>query len=247
MKKGTIKLLASTILQFEAGDQSVIKDGGDVYILIQSGEAGSEPEPEQKQAKETPTASQVEAPAPRAERAKPEASAPAGNGESTINKYTEKELMDVEPEEMLEMLAEVGVDPYKFPGKGTNKKHRDLLLEAWAKQGGAEVANDVADDTKPVATPPARASRAARSTQPAADAPELIEDWDTLAIDEMVLAQLFTEGDAEASAKLWEAQVVGWDTPKGLTEEKLFVKFLEDGMEDFLRDEDKLFVFKKQL
>ena len=63
---------------------------------------------------------------------------------------------------------------------------------------------------------------------------------------EMVLVKLDLD-DPEEAKKLWEAQVVGWDIPKGVDEEKLYVLYMEDNTEDYLRETDKVYEYKKQL
>ena len=239
MKRVSLNLSAPTIYQVEAGEQKAIRDGGDLYICIQSedGMDATGPEPEKTVAKKA--VAQVE---PEYEEEQAEEVAQATGGKQ----YTEAELMKMQTPMLLDMLADVGIDPAKYEGANTNKKLRLLILDNYANGGVEEEEAEVVDDV-PVST--ARTPRTPRAVTPASNGPVLIpvDEWDGLDADTMVLARLFTEGDAEASEKLWEAQIVGWDTPKGTTTEKLFVLFLEDDTEDFLREEDTLYIYKKQL
>ena len=165
MRKTKVTLLAQTILQIEAGTHDAVRDGGNVYILIQQEEGFEE--------------STDDAPAKTSTKA-----------------------------------------PAKAPAK-------------------AEVVDDA----------PAPAKKAPASRKKPAPKPEPVdteepveipeEEWGDLAVGSAVLAQLDMEG--EEGEKLWEAEIVGWKKPKGSRDEKLYVKFLEDGAEDYLRDGDKLF------
>jgi len=241
MKRVTLNLSAPTIYQVEAGDQKAIRDGGDLYICIQSedGMDATEPEPEKTVAKRA--VAKVE-PEYEEEEEETEEVAQATSGKQ----HTEAELMNMKTPVLLDMLADVGIDPAKYEGANTNKKLRLLILDNYANGDAKEPEAEVVDDV-PVST--ARTPRTPRAGATTSNEPVLIpvDEWDGLEADTMVLARLFTEGDAEASEKLWEAQIVGWDTPKGTTTEKLFVLFLEDDTEDFLREEDTLYIYKKQL
>jgi len=181
MRKTKVTLLAQTILQIEAGTHEAIREGGNLYILLQQEEGidgGSEDAPEPKK--------------------------------------------------------EVAKAPVKAKATPTAK------------------APEVADDTEEEEEAPKKAT-ASRSKKPApkpepvdADAPVEIpeEDWGDLEEGTPVLCKLDMEG--EDGDKLWEAEIVGWKKPKGSRDEKLYVKFVEDDQEDYLRDGDKLFTAEEE-
>lgn len=246
MRKTKLVLASATIFQLEAGEQKAIRDGGDLYVCVQSEEGlDSEDEPAPKKASE---------PAPARAEAKAEAPAPA-TPQATGGQLTEAQMMEMPTGELLDICDELGINPDSYEGKNTNKKVRLLILDHYAN-GGAETAQpapartaEVVDDTP---APTGRASRG-ESARPArgavaSDEPKEIPraDWDNLKEGDLVLAQLKMDNE-EDSKKLWEAQIVGWDIPKGVGEECLYVLFLEDDTEDYLREADKLFTYKKQL
>ena len=115
----------------------------------------------------------------------------------------------------------------------------------------------VVDDTKAVAEKPATRTRAvakpavapAPAPAPEPEADEFIEipeaEWDTLEVGNLVLAKLQMEG--EEGEKMWKAEIIGWKRPKGGKEDKLFVKFLEDGQGDYLREGDRLFEYQEEI
>ena len=112
----------------------------------------------------------------------------------------------------------------------------------------AKAAPSVADDTKKAA--PAPRTRAAAA--PAAAAPEAEEkvlipedDWGTLNEGDAAYAKLNMEG--EDGEKFWDVTIIGWKKPKGSKEDKLYVKFEEDGAEDYLREGDELYEFSTEL
>lgn len=244
MNKTKLNLASTTIFQVEAGEQKAIRDGGDLYLLVQSEEgfeaSGDEPEKEAKKPQSKPAVAEVSEEVE--EKAVPDTKS-GGN-------LTEAEMQKMSTEDLLDVCDEMGIDPAKYEGKNTNRKLRLLILDGYENGGVVDEAPtpaktaEVADDTQEEEAPRSRARRGA----PKADEPEEIprEKWDDLKEGEMVLAKLKLD-DEEESAKLWEAQIIGWDTPKGVKEERLFVLFMADDQEDYLRDEDALFVYKKQL
>lgn len=103
-----------------------------------------------------------------------------------------------------------------------------------------------------VAAPPATGPRA-RAAAVAAPVVETVEDefipipeseWKGLQPNDLVLAKLALPDDSPDKDKKWEAAVVGFKKPKGVATEKLHLKFVEDGTEDYVRDGDELFEYK---
>lgn len=250
MNKTTVKLSASTIYQLEAGEHKAVTDNGDLYILVQSVEGASGGEVKDPGHSHNPAPSRGSQP----------------KEESTGNKsYTEDEMMDMESDDLLDILKGFGINASHYSGKNTNKKLRTLILDYQSgkleePEGGeeaeqapapargrgrqAEVVNDTEEEEAPTSgrARASRGSRAEKSNEPVEIAPE---KWENLKENDMVLVKLDLEG--EDADKLWEAQIVGWDVPKGMKEEQLYVLFLEDNTEDYLRPEDKLYEYQKQL
>lgn len=76
--------------------------------------------------------------------------------------YTEDELKDMSPKELTAILKrEFNVDPDKFDGKNTNKKLRDLILDA--QEGKLETAEDPEPDENEDARPE-RGAKPGRNT-----------------------------------------------------------------------------------
>lgn len=230
MRKVKVKLTAPTILQVDAGEHEAVRDGGKLYILMQE-EDGFET------SSGTPTKTE---PKKQEDIAKPEpvkeATATKEVAKEVGSKnYTEAEMMDISTDGLLDILDEKGIDPNKFDGKNTHKKLRLLILDA---QKGK-----VVDDTQ-------KASARHRREEPEEEArDEMVEipedEWENLKEGDLVLAKLNMDG--EDGEKIWEAEVVGWKTPKGGRIEKLHLLFTEDNQEDYLRDGDKLFEFQESL
>lgn len=237
MQKTTVKLSASTIYQLEAGEQKAVIDGGDLYILVHSVEGVS--------------AGTATATSSTASSAGVSASAPAS---TDSGEYTEEQLSGMSQAELVQACADLGIDTSIREGRNTPKKLTNLILDFQAGKLDApaqeEAKAEVVDDTAPAeqSAPSGRAKRTPR-TAPAQEENKLIpvEDWEKLEEGAMVLVKLDLEDPKEAE-KLWEAQVTGWDTPDGMKEEFLYVAYLADNTEDFLRpDTDKLYEYKKQL
>lgn len=250
MKKSSIALLAQTIVTFDAGTHKTVQDGGDLYILIQQGESGgSEPD------------KAVSAPEPKkqAEQAKPVASAP-GQAPTPVqtappaqttgsgHKYTEDELMkERDINKLLDILDEMGIDPNSYEGKNTNKKLRLLILDA--QEGN--IVNDEApaqqEAPAPAQTAPSR-GRGRGATAPAGPRELSIDEIEALEDGDMAIVKLdFGDEPNEDADKLWEVEVTGWKVPDGDTLERLHVRFLEDGAEDFIRDGDKMYEYRAQI
>ena len=248
MKKTKFTLLAQTILQIEAGTHEGIRDGGNLYILIQQEEgvdSGNAP------TKQLVTDDVADAPAPSRGRASAPAQAPAkavaqASNEGGSEDWTEEEMKGMDSQDLLDECHALGIDPDKSGGRNTNKKLRDLILDYHAN--GA----DVIDDAEEEALAP-KASARGRKVEPApapaeaeADLELIPEDeWETLKPGDLANARLNVEG--EDGEKIWEVEIVGWKKPAGSKTDKLFILFAEDGLEDYLREGDELFEFQEEI
>lgn len=119
---GKIKPTATIVAQFAAGVEiDAIQHDGKMYLpVVGMGEFST---------KETaPTTSTPSKPAtPAKEESKAEA---------TAKSYTKDELMEMETKDLAKICKdEFGINPDDFDGKNTNKKLRDLILDA-QKNGG---------------------------------------------------------------------------------------------------------------
>lgn len=239
MKKTKITLSAQTILQVDAGTYDAIRDGGDLYLLIQreDGVLADDETPEPRATKKL-----VQAPAQERSAPEPKASGKSHDvaGDGSEN-WSEEEMMEMSTDELSDECQVLGVNPDDTKGRNTNKKLRTLILDYHANGG------DVADDTKGEEDEPAPRARGRKAPEPKKEELELIaeEDWETVKEGELVKVKLDIEG-AEGE-KIWVAEVVGWKKPKGSKEESLFVKFEEDGLEDYLREGDKLYEYEVDL
>lgn len=183
MQKVKVTLTSQTIVTIEAGTHEAVRDGGNLYVLIQQEDGMGEPEaPKKAPAKEAP--------------------APA-------------EVVD------------------------------DTQAPAPAKKATAKKAPAKKEEAP--APAPARSARRTPEPEPEATEPELIpeENWGDLEIGTKVYAKL-DMGEGGDNDKLWEAEIVGWDKPKGSKVEVLYVKFAEDGQEDYLREGDELYTFPSE-
>ena len=127
---GKIKPTATIVAQFAAGvEVEAIQHEGRMYLpVVSMGEfATSEPAPEKSKAVKK------DEPAPSAEKSKAEKSEKASKETKT---YTKDELMETDSKELVKILKnEFGINPDDYEGKNTNKKLRDLILDA-QKNGG---------------------------------------------------------------------------------------------------------------
>ena len=229
MRKVKVTLTAQTILQLEAGTHEAVRDGGNLYVLLQQEEGFADTQEEPSSPKKATSEAPKTTPAPQTAK---EETAVAETSEDSSENWTEEDMMNMHSDDLLAECKKLGIDPNKSDGKNTNKKLRTLILDHWV--GGS----NVVDDTKT-----AEATADNGGDDGVKEIPE--SEWGNLKEGDMVLAKLNMDGDE--GDKLWEAEVVGWKKPKGGTEEKLYVFFTEDEQEDCLREGDKLFEWQEEL
>lgn len=127
---GKIKPTATIVAQFAAGvEVEAIQHEGKMYLpVVGMGDFSTKDE-----APARPAAPASSKPAP----AKEEKPAP-----TSAKSYTKDELMGMESKELMKICKdEFGINPDDFDGKNTNKKLRDLILNA-QKDGGAKKVED---------------------------------------------------------------------------------------------------------
>lgn len=243
MKKSTIKLVAGAIFQFQAGAEvETITTADGVFYKVADSD-GAEVVTE-----EQPTNKKSE---PKAEAKEEEVEVVKETAKKSDN-YTKDELFNMEVKELKNILKDLGVNPDDFDGKNTNKKLRDLILDAQAGklEPTKEDDSDVVDDTEEeVETAKPSRRRGAKAEKVEEEEEELTEieeeEWEDLKEGSTAYARLVE--DDELQEKLWEVEIVGWAKPKGSKNEEFFVKFLEDDTEDFLREGDKLYQYSVSL
>ena len=144
MRKVKVTLTAQTILQLEAGTHEAVRDGGNLYVLLQQEEGFAdtqeEPSSPKKATSEAPKTTNTTAPAPQP--AKEEPAVAETSDENSSENWTEEDMMNMHSDDLLAECKKLGIDPNKSDGKNTNKKLRTLILDYWV--GGS----NVADDTK---------------------------------------------------------------------------------------------------
>lgn len=133
---GKIKPTATIVAQFAAGvEVDAIQHDGKMYLpVVGMGEFAT------KEDKTTPAVPIATSSKPAVEK-KPDA-APAVEGKKV---YTEDELMEIDSKELVKICKkEFGINPDDFKGKNTNKKLRDLILDA--QENGTSNSDDEDDD-----------------------------------------------------------------------------------------------------
>lgn len=235
MKKSTIKLVAGAIFQFQAGSEvETITTADGVFYKVADSNGEEVVADAPKEAKAEPKASSN----PTKEEAESEE-------EDTDKVYTKDELFGMEVKELKKVLAEKGIDPNNFDGKNTNKKLRDLILDAQAGKLDTDVVDDVQEEKEEQPTR-RRGAKVEKKEEAEEELQEIIEEeWEDLAEGSTAYVRIVE--DDELQDKLWEVEVVGWAKPKGSKNEEFFVKFLEDETEDFLREGDKLYTYSVEL
>ena len=206
MRKTKITLATATILQLEAGEQEAVRDGGNLYVLLQSEEGFTEekddtsPEPEKAPTKVAVKKTVTETVVDTAEEQEQEQEEAEDSSES----WTDAEMLAMPTKKLSAELERLGIDPNETDGKNTNKKLRELILDYWSA--------DVVDDAK------AEKEDAPEEKSEIGEIEIPRDDWKSLKEGNMVMAKL--DMDGEDGDKLWEAEVVGWKKPKGSREEQ---------------------------
>lgn len=130
---GKIKPTATIVAQFAAGvEVEAIQHEGKMFLpIVGMGEFSAK--------EEAPARPAAPAPGKSAPAKEEPAAAPSKS-------YTKEELMDMESKELVKICKdEFGINPDDYDGKNTNKKLRDLILDA-QKNGGAKKDDDTEDD-----------------------------------------------------------------------------------------------------
>lgn len=119
MKIGTMKPTATVVAQFSANvEVTVIQHEGQVYLPVFSLDSFQEKEPLKKE----PTTEEPKIAEPK-ESVKESVKAAAKS-------YTEEELTEMSVKELKKILDDMGIDPDEEEGKNTNKKLRNMILDA---------------------------------------------------------------------------------------------------------------------
>lgn len=151
MQLGKVKPTATIVAQFAAGvEVEAIQHEGKIFLpAIHIGEFGAVEVAPARKGEPAPEAP-AKKPEPAAPAAKP-ASAPASAAPAPSKKYTKDEMMEMPSKDLEKILRkEFGIDPDEYDGKNTNKKLRDLILEAQSK-GGAKSAPAAEDEPEETA------------------------------------------------------------------------------------------------
>lgn len=160
---GKIKPTATIVAQFAAGvEVEAIQHEGKMYLpIVGMGEFSTKEE-----APARPAAPAPSKPAPAKEE-KP--------ATTSAKSYTKDELMEMESKELVKICkGEFGINPDDFDGKNTNKKLRDLILNA-QKDGGAKKVEDDEEEKPAKDEDPADGGDNNELTDQVA---EILEDFD---------------------------------------------------------------------
>lgn len=136
---GKIKPTATIVAQFAAGvEVEAIQHEGKMFLpIVGMGEfatKGDDPKPSTKKSEPTPEVSETK-----------EKSAKSAK-DTADKKYTEDELMEMSTKDLLKMCKSMGIDPDDTDGKNTNKKLRNLILEAQDADADDDEDDDEDDD-----------------------------------------------------------------------------------------------------
>ena len=159
---GKIRPTATIVAQFAAGVEiEAIQHEGKMYLpVVGMGEFSTKEE-----APARPAAPASGKPAP----VKDEKPATASKS------YTKEEMMEMDSKELMKICKdEFGINPDDFDGKNTNKKLRDLILDA-QKNGGVKKDEDAEDEKPAKGEDPADGGEDNELTDQVA---EILEDFD---------------------------------------------------------------------
>lgn len=136
---GKIRPSATIVAQFAAGvEVEAIQREGKLYLpVVAMGDFSvKDSTPEEKPKAEKPVEEREE---------KPKAEKPEKEETASSKLYDKDGLMDMEQSELMRICKEeFGINPSDFEGKNTNKKLRDLILDA--QKNGGKKAQEPAED-----------------------------------------------------------------------------------------------------
>ena len=134
---GKIKPVATIVAQFAAGvEVECIQHEGKMFMPVIAGDFDTVDDDKKVE----------DSPAPKKSAPKP---APQEEEAADEKVYTEDELMDMDVKELTKILKnDFKINPDDFDGKNTNKKLRNLILDAQEK-GGDNSSDAEAEDEKP--------------------------------------------------------------------------------------------------
>lgn len=135
---GKIKPVATIVAQFAAGvEVECIQHEGKMFMPVIAGDFDTVDDGKKVE----------DSPAPKKSAPK---SAPQEEEAADEKVYTEDELMDMDVKELTKILKnDFKVNPDDFDGKNTNKKLRNLILDAQEKGGADDSSDEEAEDEKP--------------------------------------------------------------------------------------------------
>lgn len=140
---GKIKPTATIVAQFAAGvEVEAIQHEGKMYFpVVGMGEFATSDDAPERPAKPV----RKSEPVPEVDDEEKIEKEPTKSKE--IKSYTKDELMDMESKELVKILKnDYGINPDDFDGKNTNKKLRDLILDAQKDGGKKTVVKEEDDD-----------------------------------------------------------------------------------------------------
>ena len=135
---GKIKPTATIVAQFAAGvEVEAIQHEGKMFLpIVGMGEFATKGD-------DTKPATKKSEPTPEVAETKSEAKS---SKDTADKKYTEDELMEMSTKDLLKMCKSMGIDPDATDGKNTNKKLRNLILEAQDSDADDDEDDDEDDD-----------------------------------------------------------------------------------------------------
>lgn len=143
---GKMKPVATIVAQFAAGvEVEAIQHEGKLYLpVVGMGEFATSDDAPEKSAKSKRKEEPVEnAPEEEEEKSSKKTS------KATAKQFTKDELMEMESKELIKILKnDYGINPDDFDGKNTNKKLRDLILDA-QKNGGKKSDDEDPEEEAP--------------------------------------------------------------------------------------------------
>lgn len=152
---GKIKPVATIVAQFAAGvEVECIQHEGKMFMPVIAGDFDTVDDGKKIE----------DSPAPKKSAPKP---APQEEEAADEKVYTEDELMDMDVKELTKILKnDFKINPDDFDGKNTNKKLRNLILDAQEK-GGDNSSDEEDEDEKP--SPKKGKSKPAKEEEEPAD------------------------------------------------------------------------------